>query len=205
MQTNQPPREAKRLSQPFYDRPTQTVAKELIGTALLRRVGEDWIGGWIVETEAYLGERDPASHSARGKTPRNASMFAAAGTLYVYSIHAKFCCNAVTEAEGRGAAVLIRAIEPVWGIERMKAARGHRDRKRLTCGPAMLCQALGIDRDDDGRRLTDDPQVGIFQLPDIPPRRIAATKRIGISKARHRNLRFVDRDSPHLSRKFVGD
>lgn len=197
------PTDKQRLPESFYDRPTPAVARELIGAALLRRVGDVWVGGWIVETEAYLAERDPASHSARGQTPSNAAMFARPGTLYVYPIHAKYCCNAVTESAGRGAAVLIRALEPVWGIERMMAARGHRDLKRLTRGPAMLCQALQIDRGDNGRFLVQDSDLSIFRQSEIKPRRLAATQRIGISKAQHRKLRFVDQDSPHLSRRFA--
>ena len=177
------------------------VARDLIGKALLHRVDDRWLGGWIVETEAYLHHRDPASHSARGRTASNASMFAAPGTLYVYPIHAKVCLNAVTEPLGRGAAVLIRAIEPVWGIERMMSARGHQDLRRLTRGPAMLCQALHIDRRDDGRDLTTDPDLGIFDPATAERRQVQATKRIGISKAQHRNLRFVDPESQHVSRK----
>lgn len=196
------PIDATRLMAPFYDRPTATVARELIGRALLHRVENQWVGGWIVETEAYLHQRDPASHSARGKTASNASMFHDPGTLYVYPIHAKYCLNAVTEANGWGAAVLIRAIEPVWGIDVMVQARGHDDMRRLTRGPAMLCQALRINRDDDGRSLVTDPGLGIFTVEPNSLRRVRATKRIGISKAQHRKLRFVDPDSLHLSRRF---
>jgi DNA-3-methyladenine glycosylase len=195
------PGSLNRLPRTFYDRPTREVAEELIGKALLRKVGKDWLGGWIVETEAYLHERDPASHAARGKTRSNASMFADSGTLYVYPIHAKFCLNAVTLPAGTGAAVLIRAIEPVWGVERMRRHRGIDAVRKLTSGPAMLCQALSVTRKDDGSNLIDDERIGIFAAADAPPRRIAATKRIGISKAAHRRLRFVDRDSSFLSRR----
>lgn len=127
-------------------------------------------------------------------------MFAVPGTLYVYPIHAKYCLNAVTEAEGEGAAVLIRAIEPVWGIDQMRDHRGLDDERRLTTGPAMLCQALAIDRDDDGRCLIEDPRLGIFEEPDNPRMPVAATRRIGISKAAHRKLRFIDQSSRFLSR-----
>ena len=192
----------QRLPSPFYDRSTTTVARELIGKLLLHRVNDEWLGGWIVETEGYLDHSDPASHSARGKTASNASMFASPGTLYVYPIHAKHCLNAVTQRTGQGAAVLIRAIEPVWGIETMQRLRGHQDLRRLTRGPAMLCQALQIDRDDDGRCLSRDDSLGIFDDPTASGRRVRSTKRIGISKAQHRNLRFVDPDSPHLSRTY---
>jgi DNA-3-methyladenine glycosylase len=172
----------------------------LIGKALLLRRGDQWLGGWIVETEAYLDSGDPASHSARGLTTSNASMFSSAGTLYVYPIHAKYCLNAVTQHEGEGAAVLIRAIEPIWGIQAMQHARGYQDLRRLTRGPAMLCQALGVTRSDDGRCLISDPSLGIYSSSKAPERRVRATKRIGISQAKHRNLRFVDPDSKFLSR-----
>ena len=119
------------------------------------RVPDQILGGLIVETEAYLAADDPASHSHRGPTPRNRSMFAEPGTLYVYSIHAKYCMNAVTEAEGVGSAVLIRAMEPIWGIELMQFARGTEDRLRLCRGPAMLCQALSIDRSYDGSDISE--------------------------------------------------
>ncbi|MEO1616860.1 MAG: DNA-3-methyladenine glycosylase [Planctomycetota bacterium] len=198
------PKPNGRLGRDFFERSTPTVAEQLIGKALLHRPsGGDWIGGWIVETEAYLDRNDPASHAARGKTPSNASMFDRAGTLYVYPIHAKYCLNAVTQGKAEGAAVLIRAIEPVWGIASMREYRGYDDLKRLTRGPAMLCQALGIDRKDDGRFLCQDPDLGIFEVLKSEAgnaRRVSKTRRIGISKAKHRLLRFVDRNSPFRSR-----
>ena len=158
-----------------------------------------WVGGLIVETEAYLHHRDPASHSWRGLTASNRSMFAGPGTLYVYPIHAKYCLNAVTQAEGEGTAVLIRAIEPTWGREEMQRRRGMEELRRLTRGPAMLCQALGINRDDDGRSLLNDPGIGIYEGTD-QVRRVMATRRIGISRAVRRKLRFIDPDSTFLSR-----
>ncbi|KAA5546962.1 DNA-3-methyladenine glycosylase [Roseiconus nitratireducens] len=196
------PISGERLTTDFYQQATATVAKALIGKAILHRVGAVWLGGWIVETEAYLHVRDPASHSARGLTASNRSMFQAPGTLYVYPIHAKHCLNAVTESAGQGAAVLIRAIEPVWGTERMQSHRGPVNMRRLTAGPAMLCQALDIDRRDDGRSLTHDPDLGIFEASEVPPRAVATTRRIGISKSAHRMLRFVDPQSPFLSRPY---
>ncbi|MEL6105785.1 MAG: DNA-3-methyladenine glycosylase [Planctomycetota bacterium] len=191
---------ATRLPRSFFAQPTAKVASDLIGKAFLHRVDNGWLGGWIVETEAYLHRRDPASHSARGRTASNASMFAAPGTLYVYPIHAKYCLNAVTQSEGEGTAVLIRAIEPVWGLATMRRQRGLDDKRRLTTGPAMLCQALAIDRGDDGRCLIDDPQIGIFVDSARPDATVATTPRIGISKAAHRKLRFIDPSSRFLSR-----
>jgi len=194
----------QRLGPDFYNTSTVAVAKALIGQVLLHRFDGRWIGGPIVETEAYLHRGDPASHSARGRTPANASMFGGPGTLYVYSIHAKFCLNAVTGPVDRGAAVLIRAIEPVWGCPQMQQHRGKDQPKQWTRGPAMLCQALGIDRSDDGRSLVTDPALGIFADPDAARRKIRRTRRIGISKAVERKLRFVDPDSAYLSRRYRG-
>ena len=182
-----------RLSRSFYDRPTELVARELLGTALLRQLDGQWLGGWIVETEAYLAEGDLASHSARGKTPGNAAMFGPPGTLYVYPIHAKYCMNTVTESEGLGSAVLIRAIEPVWGIERMQENRGTDELRRLCRGPAMLCQSLGIDRAFDTVDLLTSKQIMISNRQFDEPSRVTATTRIGISKSKARVLRyFVD-------------
>lgn len=166
------------------------VAQELLGRPLIRRIGKTWIGGRIVETEAYLSSRDSASHSARGPTPSNMAMFGPPGTLYVYPIHAKYCMNAVTEAERTGSAVLIRAIEPIWGIPRMQLNRDRVDDRKLTRGPAMLCQALGIDREFDHLDLTGFADVRILSDSVRVPR-ITATPRIGISQAVERKLRFI--------------
>lgn len=188
------------LSRSFYDRPTETVAFELIGKALLHRVQGVWIGGIIVETEAYLSQGDLASHSARGKTKSNASMFAGPGTLYVYPIHAKYCMNAVTDKENKGTAVLIRAIEPVWGIEQMKSSRNQTELRRLTRGPAMLCQALGVDRNHDGLCLLKDRDFQIAKIRGAQQAKVTSTPRIGITKAVDMKLRFIQQGSRFLSR-----
>ncbi len=210
-----------RLPRSFYDRSPDIVARELLGKALLRRLNDDalgdgrlqgqWMGGWIVETEAYLSEGDLASHSARGKTPGNASMFGEPGTLYVYPIHAKCCMNAVTENRGTGSAVLIRAIEPVWGIDQMKRNRGLDDLRRLTRGPAMLCQALRVDRTLDAIDLLENNELMIAgdQTAEL---NITTTTRIGLSQAKELSLRFfVDgnwfvsgRARDHRSRPAAG-
>jgi DNA-3-methyladenine glycosylase len=193
-----PPAKAQ-LPRSFYDRPTIEVARELLGKALLRRMGREWIGGLIVETEAYLAEGDPASHSARGRTPSNASMFGPPGTLYVYPIHGKHCMNAVTEKRGIGSAVLIRALEPIWGIDWMRNRRGRDDLRGLTRGPAMLCQALGIDRDDDGTDLIRNRRIRIATLADPPSSEIHCSRRIGISKAVEHHCRFFLRHNRFVS------
>jgi DNA-3-methyladenine glycosylase len=186
------------LPRPFYDRPTEVVARELLGKALIRKLDGQWLGGWIVETEAYLAEGDLASHSARGKTRSNAAMFGPPGTLYVYPIHAKYCLNAVTENDGVGSAVLIRAIEPVWGIESMRTNRGTDDLRRLTRGPAMLCQAMRVDRSFDATELAGASKViiaeGHFDVTEI-----TATSRIGISSSQDLQLRYFIDGNPFVS------
>ena len=193
------PATRNRLPRAFYDRSPALVARQLLGKALVRRIDTAWVGGLIVETEAYLATRDAASHSARGKTASNASMFGPPGTLYVYPIHAKHCMNAVTEEQGRGSAVLIRAVEPIWGIDVMQANRGLEDLRRLTRGPAMLCQALQIDREDDGKDLCGDRTI-LVAASDAPADfKCIATPRIGISQAKHRRLRFIASGSRFVS------
>jgi DNA-3-methyladenine glycosylase len=186
------------LPRPFYDRPTEVVARELLGKALIRKLDGQWLGGWIVETEAYLAEGDLASHSARGKTRSNAAMFGPPATLYVYPIHAKYCLNAVTENDGVGSAVLIRAIEPVWGIESMRTNRGTDDLRRLTRGPAMLCQAMRVDRSFDATELAGASKViiaeGHFDVTEI-----TATSRIGISSSQDLQLRYFIDGNPFVS------
>lgn len=190
-----------RLERSFYDRPTAQVACELLGKALLRRVDGRWIGGRIVETEAYLAGNDPACHANRGMTRSNASMFGPPGTLYVYPIHAKHCLNAVTEPAGVGSAVLIRAIEPMWGIDVMRANRGYDELRRLTRGPGMLCQALQIDRECDGVDLIRSRCVLIARYPDDSEFTVTTSPRIGIRQATEALLRFTIADNPFLSRR----
>ena len=179
-----------RLPREFFRRATAEVAKDLLGKKLLRYTEERWVGGFIVETEAYLPQDDSASHSSRGQTASNAAMFDQPGTLYVYPIHAKYCLNAVTESDGVGCAVLVRAIEPTDGIEVMKSNRGYGDLRRLTRGPAMLCQALAVNRDQDGIDLVESKEVALVTGRECNPSEITATPRIGISSAADLALRF---------------
>lgn len=170
-----------------------TAARGLIGATLL----VDGVGGTIVETEAYEAD-DPASHSFPGPTARNAVMFGPAGRVYVYrSYGIHWCFNLVTGPEGHGAAVLIRALAPSEGIERMAARRGLADPRRLAAGPGRLCQALGIDLRHNGLAVADPP----FRLvpPDQAPP-ILAGPRIGITRAAERPWRFGLAGSPWLSR-----
>jgi len=165
-----------------------SAARQLIGWHLYTVDGSSRVGGAIIEAEAYTQE-DAASHSYRGRTPRTEIMFGPAGYVYVYfSYGMHWCMNIVTGQNGRGEAVLIRAIEPDEGIEIMRKRRNNRPDSELTDGPAKVCQALGVTGVDSGVRLND----GKFLL--LPPRstyEVKATERIGISKDTHRLWRFV--------------
>jgi DNA-3-methyladenine glycosylase len=139
--------EAPRLSRAFYEQPTVEVARQLLGRYLVRIDAAGVRAGMILETEAYVGPDDEASHASRGRTPRTSVMFGPAGFAYIYLIYGMHhCLNIVTEREDYPAAVLIRAVEPSEGFELMQKQRPILDVRRLTNGPGKLCQAFGIDR-----------------------------------------------------------
>lgn len=171
------------------------VALRLIGATLLVA----GVGGRIVETEAYDRE-DPASHSHAGPTPRNQAMFGPPGRAYVYrSYGIHWCLNFVCREDGHGAGVLIRAIEPLWGLDRMRARRGLDDPRLLCAGPGRVGQALAITHALNGMRLDRAPfQVRATRHP--PP--VVVGPRIGISKAADVPWRFGLAGSPFLSRRF---
>lgn len=179
----------------FYDREPDRVARELLGAVLRMEDGPDVVSGRIIETEAYLGPHDPASHSAVGRTARTWHMFGPPGTAYVYFIYGMhWCVNAVTREDGYGSAVLIRALEPLEGIERMRARRPRARRDADLCnGPGKLCAALGITRDFDGARLTGGAALSIREGHVVDDARVVVGPRIGISKAVEWPLRFVVR------------
>ena len=183
------------LGRDFFARSVHAVAPELVGATLL----VDGVGGPIVEVEAYDGE-DPASHGFRGPTPRNASMFGRPGHAYVYrSYGIHWCLNLVCEEEGRAAAVLLRALEPTEGIERMRERRGLEDPRLLCAGPGRLCQALGVTREHDGLALDQPP----FELhARVEPVPVATGPRIGISVAGDVPWRYGLAGSPWLSRRI---
>lgn len=187
------------LPRSFYRRPSVEVARDLIGRLLVRRLDGAALVGRIVEAEAY-GPDDPASHSYRGETPRNRSMFGPPGHAYVYrSYGVHHCLNAVSLPP---TAVLIRALEPLEGLERMSRRRGV-DHPRLLCaGPGRLCQALGIDLSLDGMDLTAGE--GLWIARGRPAEVVVATRRIGISVAVDRPWRFVEAGSRFASRPVRG-
>ena len=189
----------KALESSFYERDTRVVAVELIGKVLVFRNREGLLAGRIVETEAYLGGDDPASHAYRGVTPRNRVMFGPPGMSYVYFTYGNHhCFNVVTEPDGKAGAVLIRALEPLEGIEVMKRRRSAEDISNLTSGPGKLTQAFGLAREHSGLDLT---QIN-FHVEDNssePGDSIAASPRIGITHAREKMYRYFVASSPFVS------
>jgi DNA-3-methyladenine glycosylase len=179
----------------FYDRDAAVVARDLLGGVLRHETSDGVISGRIVETEAYLGPHDPASHSAVGRTARTWHMFGPPGTAYVYFIYGMhWCVNAVTGADGYGAAVLIRAVVPLEGVALMRARRPKARRDRdLASGPGKVCAAFGITREHDGVRLTGASALSICSGEVVPDDLVEAGPRVGISKAVEWPLRFVVR------------
>jgi DNA-3-methyladenine glycosylase len=184
-----------RLDRRFFARSVHVVAPELIGVTLL----VDGVGGRIVEVEAY-DQEDPASHGFRGPTARNAVMFGPAGYAYVYrSYGIHWCLNFVCDVTDRAEAVLIRALEPTHGVDRMRARRGLDTERSLCSGPGKLCQALGVTREHNGLPL-DEPPFELRARNDVP--RIVSGPRIGITRAAERSWRYGLAGSPFLSRPF---
>ncbi len=197
-------RRAATLPVRFFDRPTEVVARELLGAVVVSRVDGRLTAGRIVETEAYLGYDDPASHGYRHRQhERNAALFGPPGSWYVYlSYGVHWCANVVCEEPGRASAVLLRALEPLDGIEVMAARRGTADLRLLCSGPGRLCQALGITRQLDGSTVQRS-RVTIVSGSTIAEPDTEATPRIGITKAADWPLRYAVAGSLWTSRARV--
>ena len=183
------------MNRRFFARSVHEVAPELVGAELY----VDGVGGVIVEVEAYDHE-DPAAHGYRGRTDRNASMFGPPGCAYVYrSYGVHWCLNFVCEQEGIASAVLVRALEPLAGLDLMQTRRGIDNPHLLCSGPGRLCQALGVTREHDGLPLDAPP----FELrPGAREAALVTGPRIGISKAAERPWRYGLAGTPFLSRPF---
>jgi DNA-3-methyladenine glycosylase len=184
----------------FYDRPTELVARELLGAVLECNTHEGVTRGRIVETEAYLGPDDPACHAAAGLTQRTQHLFGPPGHAYVYLIYGMYWCfNAVTRERGHGAAVLVRAVHPLDGVELMRRRRPKAKHERdLTNGPGKLCLAMGIVGTMSGASLRDGP-VQIRSGAPVPDEDVIVTPRIGITQAAQWPLRYVVHDDPFVS------
>jgi len=191
----------------FYSRNVITVAKDLLGKIFVKIIEGKILAGIIVETEAYDGSMDKAAHSFNGKTKRNEVMFERGGLLYVYFTYGvHHCCNVVTGKPGEGCAVLIRAIEPISGINQMAINRFGRpdftpkDLFNLTSGPGKICKAFSIDRRDNGANLMGD-EIFIIDGAKIPKNKIVVSSRIGIKKSADLPWRFYIKDNQFVSSK----
>jgi DNA-3-methyladenine glycosylase len=200
-------RRADALPASWYARPAEHVARDLLGRVLHSSIGGVATAGRIVETEAYIGPHDPASHAAEriGRTVRNEAMYGAPGTAYVYrSYGIHWCLNVVTDEPDFPAAVLIRAVEPVLGVDAMRARRAAGQKSlpetALASGPGRLAAALGIGGEHDGQRLDRDP-LWIVAGEPLPDTAVAAGPRIGITRAADWPLRFREAGSRWLSRR----
>ena len=183
----------------FFERDTEQVARDLLGAVLECRIG-GLTRGRIVETEAYLGEHDPACHAAAGRTERTRWLYGAPGTAYVYFIYGMhWCFNAVTRRVDEPSAVLVRGLEPLDGLALMRRRRDHpRDDRQLANGPAKLCEAMAITAAINGRTLARAP-VLIRRGTPLPDDAVEVTTRIGITRAADWPLRFAVADNPFVS------
>ena len=194
----------KILKRSFYQRDTSLVSQELLGKVIVRVIdSHTMLQARIVETEAYTGIYDLASHAYGGKRVRNAPLFGPVGHAYVYFIYGMYyCLNFVSRAPGIPAGgTLIRAVEPIQGIEYMQSMRHMHKIIDLTNGPGKLTKALSINREHNGIDVTKKGGLYVLDAPATSQKDIAVTTRIGISKAADELLRFYIKDSPFVSRK----
>ena len=198
----------RRCDRQFFDKPCEQLAQDLLGCALFREAETGLqCFGQIVETEAYLGGEDKAAHSYNGKrTERNEAMYMPPGTVYVYSIYGMHCCFNIS-SQGDGAAVLIRALEPVGGIaEMMSRRKGVKKARDLCNGPAKLCQAMDIDKTCNKLDLVSGREMWVELRPELGPvvGETEASKRIGVDYAEEwadKLLRFSIKDCPFVSKR----
>ena len=177
---------------------TEALAKALLGCILVHRSNDGMAAGRIVETEAYL-PGDPACHAYGGKSRRNATLFGPPHRAYVYQIYGtSYCFNLSSEWDGKGAGVLVRALEPLEGLTLMRARRATNVVRDLCRGPGRLCRALAIDRSLDGIDLFSHPNLWLGDAGGARIR-IRRSRRIGITKAAHLRLRFYEAGSPYIS------
>jgi len=196
-----------KLNKKYYSKDVNTVAKKLLGKLLVHNIGRIKLAGMIVEVEAYSGKVDQAAHTYIGKTKRNKIMFNEGGYLYVYFTYGvHFCCNIVTGKKDEGTAVLIRGIEPILGIEKMKANRFSSNKIEsnkifnLTNGPGKICQAFQINKSHYGLDLTKD-KIYLLEFKKIKEEEIICTTRIGIKKSIDLPWRYYIKDNPFVSKK----
>ena len=196
----------------FYDRDPRRVARALLGKLLVRRTAGGVLAGRIVETEAYLGQDDPAAHSAAGRTARNAVLFGPPGIAYVYFIYGNhYCLNVSCLPDGAAGGVLFRALEPVVGVEQMAEARGIEltkavalrkisELRKISSGPGRMAEALDVTRERDNGKSLVSPRSDLRIVDDgYRVRGVTVTPRIGIVKAAERPLRYFVTGNPFVS------
>src|SRR6267378_532795 len=189
-----------RLPRRFFARDPVVLARDLLGRVLFYRTAEGLLAGRIVETEAYRGEADAASHAFRGRTGRNAVMFGRAGHAYVYFTYGMhYCLNVTAAIPGTAGAVLLRALEPLAGVEIMQARGDRGAEARLLSGPGKIGRAFGLTLADNGRDFTRGP-LGLSAGSPVPDRKVARSARIGIRRAVDLPYRFTVIGSTSLSR-----
>ena len=191
----------RRLPRSFFARPSTVVAPDLLGRVIVRTLADGTrLAARLVEVEAYE-QGDPASHSYKGRpTARTEVMFGPPGRLYVYFTYGQhFCSNVVTAPDGVGSAVLLRAAEPLQGLEVMTANRGMDDARSLCSGPARLTQALGIGRADNGTDLVKNPSLFLLSGTPLEPHAIARSTRVGVNVGGERPWRFFEGGSSFVS------
>ncbi|NCQ17054.1 MAG: 3-methyladenine DNA glycosylase [Ignavibacteria bacterium CG_4_8_14_3_um_filter_37_9] len=200
-------RQFHKLPKKFYQKNVLEIARKLTGKYLVKKEGQKFLAGKIVEVEAYADKIDEASHSFRGITKRNQLMFATGGKMYVYFIYGNhFCCNVVCDKAGSGSAVLIRALEPLQGIEVMAERRFHKSEitekefLNLTNGPGKLCKAFNISKDENGIDLCGD-DIFLTEGEKVLRKNILQSNRIGIKKSKELPWRFHLKDNPFVSAK----
>ncbi len=190
------------LDKNFYQRDTDLVAKELLGKIIVRKTKNALFKARIVETEAYFGLDDPASHARFGKTKRNNLMFDSGGKVYVYLIYGMYhCLNFTSDKLGNPGAVLIRAVEPVWNIDIMQRNRAVKNKISISNGPGKLCQALEINRNLNSILLYSESSE-IYVLNENENNRfdIESSKRIGVKKDLDKHFRFFIKNNIYISK-----
>ena len=188
------------LGRGFFTRQTTVVARDLLGKILVHRLDGSVLAGTIVETEAYLGKGDEAAHSARGLTKRTAVIFGPPGHAYVYLCYGMYeCLNLVAEPEGRPGCVLIRALEPLCGLEKMRERRPKAKHSRdLASGPGKLTRAMGVTQEHYGEDVTNG-RLQVRAPRRRPPFEIVTTRRIGIAAGAELPLRFYVKGNEYVS------
>lgn len=187
------------VSRKLFEGDSAEVARDLLGHELVHEFERRRMAGKIVETEAYFGVEDPASRACDKRTKVNELMWDEPGTSLVYMVHANWLFNVVSESEGKPGAVLIRALEPVEGVEAMRERRGMDRLMDLTSGPGKLTEAIGITKDQHGVDLTRSDSLYIRRSDDPEDLEIEKSKRIGVSEDLDRDLRFYLCDNEHVS------